>query len=261
MILARKRSGARNRRRENGNKSARIGLPGLRRLAPAALLVLAVAGGLLALRFALDLPVERVSVSGRFQRVQAPDVEKAVREAVAGRGMIAVDLADVAEAVERIAWVDRASVARSWPRALTVQVVEQTPVARWGAGGLLNQRGELFVHDTRYLPPELPEFAGPEGRQALMTEQYLAMAPQLEDAGMRLMRLWLDPRGAWELLLDNGVTLRLGRERVQERFERFLRAAARDVAARAAEIAYVDLRYANGFAVGWRPAGGEASRG
>jgi cell division protein FtsQ len=175
--------------------------------------------------------------------------------------MAGVDLARVARAVEQIAWVDRASVARSWPRALSVQVVEHTPVARWGEGGLVNVRGELFVHDARHVPAELPELVGPEGQQVLMTQRYLAAAPRLTGAGMRLERLTLDARGAWEMALDNGVTLRLGRERVDERFERFMRAAVRTVTTYAGEIAYVDLRYANGFAVGWRSASGGARRG
>ena len=37
--------------------------------------------------------------------------------------------------------------------------------------------------------------------------------------------------------------------------------AARIVASRAAEIAYVDLRYATGFAIGWRSGGKEVASG
>src|SRR5690606_7914846 len=110
-------------------------------------------------------------------------------------------------------------------------------------------------------PAELPELVGPEGKQAEMTGRFLDAEPRLVAVGLRLTRLTLDERGAWEIALDNGVTLRLGREHVDERFDRFLRAAARVVAARAGEIAYVDLRYANGFAVGWRAGSGGARRG
>jgi hypothetical protein len=42
------------------------------------------------------------------------------------------------------------------------------------------------------------------------------------------------------------------RQRYDERFERFTAAALRLVAQRAADIDYVDMRYTNGFAVGWR---------
>ncbi|HUG72684.1 MAG TPA: cell division protein FtsQ/DivIB [Steroidobacteraceae bacterium] len=261
MSLRRGKTATRNRRREQSRPWLRNRLQTMRRLAPAAAVVLTLAGALFLLRLSLDKPVERVAISGRFQRVQPLEVEKAVRAAVADEGMVSVDLAQIAHAVEQIPWVDRASVARSWPRALTVQVVEQAPVARWGEGGLVNLRGEVFVHDSRHVPPELAELVGPDGQQGLMTERYLAAAPRLTEAGMRLTRLTLDARGAWELTLDNGVTLRLGREHIDERFERFMRAAARIVAARAVEIAYVDLRYANGFAVGWRAGAGGARRG
>jgi cell division protein FtsQ len=260
-MLGRKKSAVRNRRREAGS-SRWLKLHALpwRRVLPVAAVLLAVGGALLVLRLSLDRSVERVSISGRFQRVQALDVEKAVRDAVGTQGMVGVELAQIARAVEQIPWVDRASVARSWPRSLTVQVVEQKPVARWGEQGLVNVRGEIFVHDSRHVPPELPELSGPAGQAALVTQRYLASSPRLTEAGMRLTRLTLDERGAWEVMLDNGVTLRLGREQVDERFERFMQAGARVVASRAGEIAYVDLRYANGFAVGWRAAG-EPNRG
>jgi cell division protein FtsQ len=259
MMRRRGQTATRNRRREQSRPWLRNRLQRLRRFGPAALVVLGLVGAVLVLRLSLDKPVERVAISGRFQRVQPLEVEKAVRGAVASEGMVSVDLAQIAYAVEQIPWVDRASVARNWPRALTVQVVEQAPVARWGEGGLVNLRGEVFVHDSRHMPPELAELVGPDGQQGLMTERYLAAAPRLTQAGMRLTRVTLDARGAWELTLDNGVTLRLGREHVDERFERFMRAASRIVATRAVEISYVDLRYANGFAVGWR-AGSEGAR-
>ncbi len=41
-----------------------------------------------------------------------------------------------------------AAVQRSWPQGLTVQIVEQTAVARWNGDGLVNARGELFLSDA-----------------------------------------------------------------------------------------------------------------
>jgi cell division protein FtsQ len=69
---------------------------------------------------------------------------------------------------------------------------------------------------------------------------------------MRLAALELDARGAWNLTLDNGVVVRLGRRQIDDRFERFMLAAAKLVSQRATDINYVDMRYSNGFAVGWK---------
>jgi cell division protein FtsQ len=85
-----------------------------------------------------------------------------------------------------------------------------------------------------------------------VVEHYLAAQGRVVEAGMRLTAIGLDARGAWDLTLDNGVRVRLGRLRYEERFERFASAALRLVAQRATDIDYVDMRYTNGFAVGWR---------
>ena len=57
----------------------------------------------------------------------------------------------------------------------------------------------------------------------------------------------------------SGVTVRLGRRDVDERIERFIRTASQVIAHRMNEIAYVDMRYSNGFAIGWRNAQAPAS--
>ena len=82
--------------------------------------------------------------------------------------------------------------------------------------------------------------------------QRCLLARRLVEGGVRIAALRLDARGAWEIDLDNGVRVRLGRRQVDERFERFVAAALRLVVQRPAEMSYVDMRYTNGFAVGWR---------
>ena len=80
------------------------------------------------------------------------------------------------------------------------------------------------------------------------------------EAGMRIAALRLDERGAWEIDLDSGVTVRLGRREVDERIDRFIRTASQVIAHRINDITYVDMRYSNGFAIGWRSPGAPAPR-
>ena len=240
----------RNRRREEKSwqwpeidwrRAARIGAA----LAAVGLL------GLLVTR-ALDEPIDQVTLEGRFQRVSPLELEQAVRKRVDGAGLVSVDLAALQRSVEELPWVDRATVARAWPRGLRIEVTEQVAAARWGADGLLNARGELFLTGARFLPPELPRLSGPVGSEGAVARRYLAIQGRLAEGGVRLTALRLDARGAWEIDLDNGVRIRLGRRDVDERFERFVAAALRLVVQRGAELAYVDMRYSNGFAAGWR---------
>ena len=218
-------------------------------------LTLALLGGLL---LALDRPVRTISMDGSFQRVSPGQIEKAVAP-FANQGFMSANLADIQRAVESLPWVDHARIARRWPNSLRVAVTEQTAAARWGESGLLNTRGELFVRDAAHVPAELPRLNGPEGTELQVAQRYLAASGRMLEAGMRIAALRLDERGAWELDLDSGVTVRLGRRDVDERIDRFIHTASQVIAHRLTEISYVDMRYSNGFAIGWRNPGTPAT--
>jgi cell division protein FtsQ len=221
-------------------------------------LLLLVAAGLTALIWALDRPVRVISMDGSFQRVSPGQVEKAIAP-YAHAGFMSADLDDIQRAVEMLPWVEHARIQRRWPNSLHVTVVEQTAAARWGESGLLNTRGELFVRSATHVPAELPHLSGPEGTESQVAQRYLAMQGRMLEAGMRIAALRLDARGAWEIDLDSGVTVRLGRRDVDDRIDRFIHTASQVIAHRLNEIAYVDMRYSNGFAIGWRNAAAPAT--
>jgi len=214
-----------------------------------AVLALTALGTLLAI--GLDQPVRRIVIDGPFERVSPVEVEQVARGALRG-GFVSADLDRLRIAVEALAWVDRARVQRLWPDRVRVEIVEQQAAARWGEDGLLNTRGELFASGARHIPPELPRLEGPPGTEWQVAQRYLAIQGRLVEQGLRIGALRLNARGAWELDLANGVTVRLGRRQVDERMDRFVQVAAQVIAGRAAEIAYVDMRYSNGFSIGWR---------
>ena len=128
----------------------------------------------------------------------------------------------------------------------------------------LAQEGDAHRKQNQGSHRHAPELAGRgemgrTGREALGDEsQRFGLAEVVHvRADRNVVRL--DARGAWEMDLASGVTERLGRRQVDERMERFLRVAAPVIAGRAADIAYVDMRYSNGFSIGWRdgvPPGG-----
>jgi cell division protein FtsQ len=241
----------RNRKRKPGGR--RFELPKLEwsragRVA-GTVAVLAIFGMLLAV--GLDQPVRSIVIDGPFQRVAALEVQQAALGALKG-GIVSADLDRLRKAVEALAWVDRARVQRLWPDRIRIEIVEQQAAARWGDDSLLNTRGEMFASGVRHVPPELPRLDGPAGTEEQVAQRYLAIQDRLSKLGFQVAALRLDARGAWELDLSTGVTVRLGRRQVDERMDRFVQFGAPVISGRAAEVRYVDMRYSNGFAIGWR---------
>jgi cell division protein FtsQ len=214
------------------------------------LVVAVIAGTLFVARTALDRPVDKLQLEGAFQRVTPIQVEAAVAPALE-HGFLTSDLGEIRQLVTSLDWVDEVEVARVWPDTLAVRIQEHQAAARWGDTGLLNTHGELFTDEARHEFPELPRLAGPQGVEYLVASQYLALRGRLTEANLSLDALSIDERGAWLLTLSTGQEIRLGRRDVEQRLDRFFDVAAPALAPEMQRVEYIDLRYTNGFSVGW----------
>jgi len=190
-------------------------------------------------------PLRSIDLSTTLQ--QAPRAEVAATLAHVGRGnFFAAPLDPLRSALERLPWVRRAAVRRVWPDGLEVSIEEHEPLARWAAGGLVNQQGERFAGETT---ARLPLFSGPSGTEAQLAGRYTRLSQLLAPLGSPIERLTLSARLAWELKLANGLELKLGRDAqaAEARLARFV--AAYQGSELAPLGAVVDLRYPNGFTV------------
>jgi cell division protein FtsQ len=201
-------------------------------------------------RLALDHPVRELVIEGSFQRVSAMQVEAAAAPLLGGT-FLSLDLRELKDRVRALDWVDRVRVSRVWPDAVRIRVSEHRAAASWGEHGLLNERGELFTENAQHDYAELPKLSGPPGSEHDVASLYLAVRGRLADAHLTLDSLSMDARGAVEIVLNTGQHVRLGRTAVRERLDRFFAIAAPALSGDFNHIDYIDLRYTNGFAVGW----------
>ena len=155
------------------------------RIANRLLLLVAVLGfvyGVERLSAKLDaIPVERVVFAGDLQRVDRDVLVERVTGQLAV-GYIGLDLEAIQAELEQEPWVYRAVVERLWPRELKITIVEETPIAVWGRGGLLNHRGRIFVpQDGSDYGADLPRLDGPKGSAIEIMRQYRLMSQLLGD--------------------------------------------------------------------------------
>ncbi|MDC8832634.1 cell division protein FtsQ/DivIB [Alteromonas gilva] len=194
-------------------------------------------------------PVQVIDFSGQFEQLDVLRLERLIRRSQPG-SFFALDVNEIHQLLEQQAWVYRASVRKQWPNRLKVYLVEQTPVARWNEDLILNPYGESFNAEGKVLG--LPQLFGPGGSERTALEGFNAMQKLLRNRDLVIKELSLSERYAWQVQLDNGVEINLGRQEFIDRLQRFV-----DVYPLLEEqpraISYVDLRYDTGLAVGWQP--------
>ncbi len=212
----------------------------------AAALAFAIAGAWMLLRSEL-FPVREVVVVSSVQRTAKAEIQAAVRDRIGGN-FFAVSLAEVRAALEKLPWVRGASVRRVWPDRLEVSLEEHVALARWGDDALINTHGERFFGKA---DRALPLFVGPAGSEGEVARRYARFAQIAAPLGASLERVVLTPRFAWQLRLDSGLNIMLGRdaEAAEARLRRFVGVYDSTLKTMNRRHEYVDLRYPNGFAL------------
>lgn len=198
-------------------------------------------------RYVLHLPVfplRIVELTAVPQRVSPELMEKVVHEQVSGN-FFTVDLEATRQAFEKLPWVRKVSVRRKFPWSLEVEVEEQVALARWNGTSLVNTYGEVFSATTDQV---LPVFIGQPETSPQVTQMYADLNAALQPLHQQIVQISLSPRYAWQVKLDKGMVLELGREEMQERMTRFVKVYPYSLAALARPANHVDLRYRNGFA-------------
>jgi len=198
-----------------------------------------------------SVPVTSIVVMGEMDYTQIENVETAV-EGVGLGNFFKVNVNEVQSVVETLPWVYSVAVRKQWPNELKIYVVDQKPIAHWNGDSYINVYGEVFQVGEEIKVSHLPEFFGPEGTENLAVENYRNLNRLLKFGGFSISELVLSERYAWQLTLQSGVTLNLGRENRVERIQRFMDAYPNIELKEDVLIDYVDLRYDTGFAVGFK---------
>lgn len=197
-----------------------------------------------------------IKLEGDVTHNNAATVRANVAPRLAGN-FFSLNLQAARNAFEAVPWVRHAVVRKVWPNRLLVTLEEHRPVALWkGAEGddrLVNSHGEVFEANLGDVDEDqLPEFEGPEAQAPQMLAMYRKLVGVFNPLGLEPSRLALSGRGSWEVELDDGAEVTLGRgsdDEVLARTERFVRTLTQVTGGNRRPLEYADLRHTDGYAV------------
>ena len=220
------------------------------------LLLLALA--VLALLTTLDLlsdpaalPVRSVRVEGNFEYLDQGELQQQLGAVLEG-SFATLNIAALQQAAETLPWVAEAGVRRLWPDGVLVSVLELVPVARWGDAALLSDRANSYQPNELSGFQQLPQLHGPAGSETELWRSYQEFSWMFAPLPFAIATLQQLERGGWEIEFDSGLRLLLGRQSGQLQPADLVKLLRGPLSPFLSQMAYIDLRYNDGFAVGWR---------
>jgi len=196
-------------------------------------------------------PISSVKFIGKAKYISHQELQSLVLPQLK-MGLVRLKVSRVQQQLLSLPWMSQVDIRKVWPNGLDIRFQEHVPAAHWGKLGLLSTNGTLFYPPHLVELINLPVLEGPEGKSSQVWQQYVIMKKILSPLQLHITHLMLAPRGAWHLRLSNGITVILGTNDILERLNHFVRLYPKHLLSLSEKMAYVDLRYTNGMAIGWR---------
>lgn len=194
-------------------------------------------------------PIKNV-ISSELINVNEDDISKAVKY-LYSKSFFDIDLNYLKNKLEKIEWVRKINVRRSYPNEIIIDIEEHTPILIWNNKMYINTYGEKF--NVSKIDKNIPILISDESRINEVFTYFKLFNEKLSSRKLdfKITKIMENEIRSLTIGLSSGINIQLGSKDVNIKiplfFEIYKSLNTRDLN----KIRYIDMRYSNGFSVGW----------
>ena len=196
------------------------------------------------------LPIKMIQLSSTFDQLDEEKIETILRPLIS-QGFFSLDIHALQKMLRKEAWVAAVSMRRVWPDRLNIKLVEHKPVARWDDRHLISDQAVVFTANAGKFQ-QLPLIHTEHNNVKQLMTQFYQLRERFKTLDETVLSVRQDRRGALDIGLSDGLMIKVGRKQATHKIARLIAVYQQQIQPRRADIQQLDLRYSNGFAVGWK---------
>lgn len=203
-------------------------------------------------------PVSYMIVTGKRFYTTDTDIHQLIEKLGALGAFVTKDVNIIQKQIESLPWIQQVSIRKQWPDILKIHIVEYIPVAFWNDFQTISTTGTIFKVPKKYRGDDdttvIPLLYGPEGSEQTVLANYYVFNEILKSSKFQIKSVKMDTRYSWQLILQDNIHLKLGRNNIIERLCYFIKIypiLIQKINNNNKCIDYIDLRYRSGFVVKW----------
>ena len=180
------------------------------------------------------------------------DIREVAKKYVRSKSFFNVDINYLQSKIENIDWISSANIRRSYPNEIIIFVTEHIPVAIWNNKDYLNQYGEIFTANKKN--NKFPILISNNNKNKIIFEYLSLFSNDLirHNINEKVMKIIEDDIRSISVILSSGFTIKLGSKNVKEKIDIFFKVYQTLNSSDLSKMRYIDMRYSNGFSVGWK---------
>ena len=194
-------------------------------------------------------PIKNVT-SSELINVNKDDISKTVKY-LYSKSFFDIDLNYLKNKLEKIEWVRKINVRRSYPNEIIIDIEEHTPILIWNNKMYINMYGEKF--NVSKIDKNIPILISDESRINEVFAYFQLFNEKISSRKLdfKITKIMENEIRSLTISLSSGINIQLGSKDVNNKiplfFEIYKSLNTRDLN----KIRYIDMRYSNGFSVGW----------
>ena len=180
------------------------------------------------------------------------DIREVAKKYVRSKSFFNVDINYLQSKIENIDWISSANIRRSYPNEIIIFVTEHIPIAIWNNKDYLNQYGEIFTANKKN--NKFPILISKNNKNKIIFEYLSLFSNDLirHNINEKVVKIIEDDIRSISVILSSGITIKLGSKNVKEKIDIFFKVYQTLNSSDLSKIRYIDMRYSNGFSVGWK---------
>ena len=151
-----------------------------------------------------------------------------------------VDIDHLQNKIENIEWIKSVIIRRSYPNEIKIYIKEHSPIAIW---------------NENEINKKLPILISKNNRNKIMFEYFSVFYKGLENhnIGEEIIKIEENDIQSLTVTLSSNIFIRFGSNDIKEKINMFFQVyKSLNSSDDLKKIMYIDMRYSNGFSVGWK---------
>ncbi len=168
------------------------------------------------------------------------------------KSFFTMDINYLRKKVENIDWVKNVTIRRSYPDEVKIFVEEHIPTAIWNNDYYLDEFGNIF--SANKINSDLPLIVSKSNRNNIIFKYFTLFSKSISDNKIdeKIIKIKENEIRSLSVYLLSGIKVEFGSSNIIERINIFFNAYKTLNSSDLKKIRYIDMRYSNGFSIGWK---------
>ena len=197
-------------------------------------------------------PIKNISIESKIINVNKDDVFEKSKNYLNSKSFFNFKINILKNEIEKVSWVRSADIKRVYPDEVKIYIKEHVPVAIWNNKSYMNNSGDIFfIHDIK---KNLPMINSNESRNKIMHVYFSLLLKYISDYNfdIEIKKIEENEIRSISAHLSSGIIVKFGSKDIKSKIHTFFKVYKTLNSSDLKKIGYIDMRYSNGFSIGWK---------